>query len=569
MDLIRDNFQEIYHAVSSKQADGSVNLVANFFGTRIYDSRVGWGRVWRWFYIIIDKLIHHDYRYDRFKKAILHTHCLYHRAIFQLRIHLNSYENYLKLSGGGYPVSEEEISRSRREISLCHRSFSPFIKLMKKDSFARLGKIFHSCFSNKKSKKEMEALWLSPEIENMESLQKVIELEGAVQGPLPLEIFKKIIRGKALNVLDERSLDIWVKKLNNHLTSVDKVHQAIREIVKRYAGASASVDVQTAQLEGFLEEKGCCIFEREDPIHMRWRSRLKVGDNLIYKNEKLTLGQRINCGVDRSLQVFTIENEPDKLVIIGQNSVMLSLRKYWNKMTEGFGVEPLEISEIFEEGRCGMIDKVEVISGRKWESIKNDKNLRLVNEIVTLLRWFLDQGATPDRFEAGKIMFDDQNRLKTLILMKKCPLDFNALEDFALEVANGDQSIFEYLVTRSGLLKHKAALYYRELFEEVIKGKGVLPEELAAIYCISDSRVVERGRVLVRELLIMQKELCSRVLSLQPNMDIHEIESRVKAAMLRIYKKMKSSGILMPSMGNEVLKFMNLGNKSLPVSPLI
>lgn len=86
----------MYHALHSPE-QRSLNLVANYSGTRIYDSRVGWGRLWRIFYAISDRIGKQDWRFDRMKSAILYTHELFHKQLPFVQEHVSNYEHYLQL----------------------------------------------------------------------------------------------------------------------------------------------------------------------------------------------------------------------------------------------------------------------------------------------------------------------------------------------------------------------------------------------------------------------------------------------------------------------------------------
>lgn len=555
IELVRDNFQEICHAAGPSR-EGGIHLVANFSGTRIYDSRVGWGRLWRWFYDIAEAITGKDYRFIKFKCAVLRTHHLFHIALQHLSKHLGSYDAYMKQVGSGYDVRENEVHHSRQAITLCYRSFFPFIKLLRGKPNPKLMKIFQACFPHKKQSKEMLGLWLTPDINKLEAAQKIIALEGISQGPLPLEIFKKIIRGKTLNVLDNKSLDVWIKKVNSHVSSVDKVHGAMKEIAVGYKKASdVGLDI-AALLETYLSDRGCRVFDAKDPNYLQWRKRLKAGDIITYKGEDMTLGRRINAlaeGVG-DLMSFEVAGEAGRMVLVAQNRAALLIRKYRQEEAGGFGVEPVELLDVFAEGRYGLIEKVEPITWRKWVGIGHEGDRRLLDEVVTLLQWFVNQDATPSGFAASKLVLDGNFCLRSLVPMKKKAFDFNDLEDFVMQFANGNQSIFQYVMAKSGLLKHKTALFYRELVTGALKGQKMQADDLAAIYKIVDFKIVNRGVELVKHVLRMHQDLCWRVSQMQFENDSNEVEDKVRAAILQAYKETKACGVLWPSMSEDVFK---------------
>ena len=109
-------------------------LVANLSGTRIYDSTRGWGRLWRWFYRIIDRLTLQNYRLSKLQQAVEYTHRIFQEQLISLRQHMTCYETYLQKAGGGYEIIEGPVHDARKGIRLWNQSTLPFVKLMRHGS---------------------------------------------------------------------------------------------------------------------------------------------------------------------------------------------------------------------------------------------------------------------------------------------------------------------------------------------------------------------------------------------------------------------------------------------------
>lgn len=541
--LIRDNFQEIYHAVQSKEGHG-LALVANFSGTRIYDSTCGWGRLWRWFYRVADWLCVGNLRFEKLKSAIVYTHRQFQSQLPYIQKHVDKYETYLTAAGEGYRVDEEDCHASRRAITLWYTSYSPFIRSMKTLEHPKLERLFRLCFPDK----DVEALWTCSAMESVEACHWMIDLEGIVQGPMPLEVFKKFLREKPLNAIDDRTLEKWVKKLNQNPSCVHIVHEAIKAISSRYISKKKEQKVGFADLERFLEDKGCEVFRQLDPEHISWRKQLKQKSEISMNGEKWILGSQIVSAKSKTENtlVFSLANHPQYIFLTAQNRAALGIRRCRQTLENGFGVEPAQMLDIFDDGRWAVMERLQPLNSRVWSrtnSCFNQEDQRILDQLAGLLSWLVKQKATPAHFSSEFIMFDRQYCLKALKPTTKQPFDFNALEDFAYQCAGGNLSAFQYLMTKSGLSRHPIAGFYHVLVEEALQGNATSVEDLACIYKIVDPKIVDRGIQLIHDLLALRDKLCLKARQEHPDRNLNEIEKDISGCILKRYRESKAAGI--------------------------
>lgn len=561
--LIRDNLQEIYHAAHSEW--DRLNLVANFSGTRIYDSTRGWGRAWCWFYRAASWITGKNQRFHKLKVAILRTHSLFQHQLLHIHKDLERYESYLALAGGGYNVVEDDFHGVRKAISLWHSSHAPFIKSLDDLKHPKLEKLFHICFAEKNPRPSMAVLWSDPELIALDGCHKIIDLEGLSQEPLPLEIFKKIIRKKNLNILDDKRLESWIKKINRCPASVNLVHEAMQAIAARYIKPARDGNASLADpsaLEVYLEDKGCTIFKQHDPQHIAWRHKLTKDASLSCQGQELVLDAQIQPAkshVDNTL-VFSIQNQPQYVVLIAQNRAALGMKRCRQKLGNGFGVELVHMLDIANEGRWSLAERLKPVNSRKWMIqpgggfSKEDE--AAINELAMLLGWLVKQNCTPLDFAPESIMFDKDSHLKALRPLSRKAFDFNALEDFAVQCAAGNLAVFQLLMAKSGLVNHPIAHFYNELVAATLKGDKTTVGDLAAIHKIVDPEVVDRGAALRRDVLELRAKLSMKVRECQPDKDIQLIEKEGTAYLCKFYQNTHSAGILWPSLGEDVLEKM-------------
>lgn len=560
--ILRDNLQEIEHAVRDRQGCG-LRLVANFFGNRIYDSSRGWGRLWVWFYRFVDWVRHkdNDLRLDKLKQAIVNTHNLFQSQLPQIENHITAYESYLRQAGSGYSVNEDQIHAVRSAIIFWNQSYAPFLRLMKHVNCPKLEKLFRLSFAGRSSQSDAAVLWANPFSAQLKVFQKVIDVEGLSCGPLPLEAFKKILRKKPLNSIDNKNLDRWIGKINKVSGCVNRVDGMLRAVAARFSKARTedSKHADWVVLEAFLEDKGCSVFQQQDPKHILWQQALKKGMILSQGEEEFVLEHEILpwASGSENTRVFSLEKPLGQVLLASQNKTALAIRRFRGTAGNGFAVEPAKILGIFDNGRWGTMERLQPLGSRKWTSVFGNlspEDAPLVNGLAGLLGWLVKQNCTPSNFSSKTIMFDAQYRLRALKTMEKREFDFNALQDFALEFSAGNAVIFQYLMSTSGMAKHPVANFYYELIAHAFGGDETAVEDMASIYKIGDPKVVDRGTALVQEALTLRSQLCMKIREAQPDQDPKAIKKAVGSTILSCYLSTKGCGILWPLLGQEVLK---------------
>jgi hypothetical protein len=482
-------------------------LTANFSGTRVYDSTRGWGRLWRWFYGVINRLTFKNFQLEKLKQSINHTHHLFQQQLILLRQNISSYENYLKQSGSGYEINESLIHPIRQQIQLWNQSTLPFIKLIRNGHCDKLNQLFKLCFGESL---EYSILWDVPYSLVSESIANLIDIEGVIQGPMPLEVFKKILKNKPLNLLDSKALEKWIRKINQ-CPYVDKVNGALVAIVNRYLPREMDKSTQVIRLKIFLEEKGCDVFRQDDLEHLKWRNEVKNGTMLSHGNLQWEIEASIpslKLEGDKTL-IFTLKNS-SKVLLIGQNVSVLGMRALRLKDFKDCAIQPASL-EIYEEGRWAVMEWMCSLESRQWLTPQGNNSLHpsdlaLANELSKLIERSIKQQTTPSNFCSASLMYDQNQKLRMLKPMVDKAFDFNALKEFAIACAAGNQAVLKYIMIKSGLADHPVCVFYRELIKNALEGDETSIDDMAGIYKILDPRVVEKGAILVKEMLAVRDE---------------------------------------------------------------
>lgn len=545
---VKDNFREISHAIYRNNE--KLSLVANFSGTRIYDSGCGWGKIWQWFYSIVECLAGRGIWLSKLKTAILNTHAQFQQKLPLISAHATQYARYLKKSCNGYAVNENDFFAARKAITEWNHATSRFIKIAANPKQVKLSQLFNLCFDHASAE-----VFSFPEYRALKRYQKIIDLEGFTNGPLPLGQLEKAFLGKMLNESDQSVLKKWVRKINLSSCTVRQLHAALRAIQEELTQPGEERP-NLGKMELCLEEYGCTLFKQPDPRHLHWRNQIQPGVQI---DSEFILGEQIGkkpVGFDE-FKIYDVDNYEDLVLIIGHNEAVLEMRQIKHSR-ENYAIEPVQFLGLDTRGRWAVMEKLQPLNGQEWTShttlTRGDRQRS--EKIVNLLKWLVEEEQTPQNFSPYTLMFDQNFQLKSLKPTLPGDFDYNALEDFAFQYASGNPIVFQHLMEASGLSRHQTAEFYYEVVEYALKGEAFDIDDLGGIYNVTDQKVIDRGLSLQTDILQIRRKCCLEILKNNPQEDPQKIQNQVNDLLFKCYKKTKAAGLLWPTLQSEVMSLV-------------
>lgn len=554
---LRCNLQEVYSAV---HRNSGTLLVANIQGTRIYDAACGWGRVWRWFYGIIGCFTREFYQTEKLLQAIQTTHRIFHNELHHIKKHIENYHTYLKQVCSASPVHESDFHAARKAITIWNDATLPFVQLLRSGRNNHLNRIFENRFDL-----DEETLKFCLQYQN------IIDLEGILHQPLPIEILAKMATGTAISETNRALFQKWITKINEQarIIGIQRFHRALRGIIEHLMDINANpidTSFHLAKLELHLIDAKCqAIFMEKDPKHIAWRRTLKSGDSLTSSGTTFVLGEQIGHkadGIDRTL-VFNIATDPKSVMIIGISRAILGIKQIMRNEYHG-ELELVAFKHVDPRGRFAIVEKLpRSLDGFQWTSTAQKVSRadeQRCKPIVRMLNQLLQNEKTPAFFSPKYLGIDAKGILKCMKVTHDTIFDFNALEQFVYSVANRNLTIFRHLMSASGLSSHLFARYYQQMVEHAIKDKANAKERDAGRVAdtkgsgVDDPRVVDRAQALYREVRQMKKR-CFDLLSELHSNALHPalLETRISKYLLEYYLNSKAGNILWPTLEQDVV----------------
>jgi hypothetical protein len=557
--LLTDNLQEIHAAAFSGKK--GLNITPNIWGTRIYVSSAGWGRLWTWLYdSLFGAFFGKNLKRKKLKQAMQHTHRLFQEQSTIISKQSNLFQTYLLKKSKGEKVDEKAFHGIRGSLISWYDATHPFLKLLKTKENAALIELIRLSFST-----ETTPFACGSTIQEISHYKKILHLEGLLEAPIPYFTLFKASKIKELKNEDVKILENFIKKVNQveDKLQIRTFHRLLGTLInifqKNVATQTEEAIPNLAGLELELVDRGCKIFLQKDLKHLDWRYSLRPGDKLICNGSELTLGDPIGQqGEDRSNNlIFSIQNDNGKVVSIGINEAVHAL-KHKIGIDHGWGIKSVKYQGIDLKGRFAVLERLhDPLEGYQWKSgvdhiHREDENV--ATPLAKLLQWLLEQERTPLNFSPKYLMFNIKGRLKCLKVALEGEFDFNALEQFAWQCAAGNSKIFEVLMEASGMCEHVFAKFFLKMVINSLEGDDQDAGDIAASMQISDPRIVDRGKILFGEVTQL-KERCIKKLKRTYEIPSHlDLPKELGEAILDCYTFTSAAGILPAYLENDVIE---------------
>ena len=148
-------------------------------------------------------------------------------------------------------------------------------------------------------------------------------------------------------------------------------------------------------------------------------------------------------------------------------------------------------------GLYSLIENLTPLQGLNWAKCPSGvdpADLPKANAIAAFIKECLVKEKTPEGLSQNAWFFAEKNQLSTIDPAENGALDFNALEDFAIECSSGNDAVRKYLLKSSGLSAQPIADYYKKVVKSSLKGKDMDLIHQLAIYGCGDKKVLQRAR---------------------------------------------------------------------------
>jgi hypothetical protein len=549
LELLGSNLREIFVAIHDDNSQ-ELDLVPNGFGTRLYHVSEGWGRLWKWFFNIIELFIGEGFEKEKLQEALEKTHTIFKKEVSSIQEHIKNYNSYLQAIIDGNMVKESyhDVCHS---ITNWYRETAVFTSLAQRKENEKLSKLFQQHYN-------MEEFPFSCTYDEQElqKIQKIIDLEGLFQKPLPLFILKKLATAQEITESESQKLQSWIAKINkNDRIDLEIFHEGLRACVDCFSTKQPPADLSILELA--LADRKCELFDRPDQAHMRWRKSLKSGDNIQCNGKQIKIGDPVGAKfteLDRHI-IFTVEDDPQEIIVIGINKAVLSL-EYRIMQDKCAGTYFPNYIDVDAQGICARVERLKRSLDRVvWVGSDSldptDKNT--AEPIANLMKYWIKNKITLQDMSLKNFMFSNDDILKYAKINFPVDIDYIALEDFVLACSKGNLAIFLYLVKNSTLNLQTYRQLYTCMMQHALNNEEKKAEEAASILRIDDPKIFIRANQLYNEVRLLKEKCCSTIFENFIVNDRDLLSTTVNKNIKDFHLKTHSGGIIWHSAEQAVI----------------
>lgn len=503
-------------------------------------------------YQLLTVLYGTEYRLHKLCKAIRVTQETFQETIQNTQKMMLKRQELLQKSGEGESVDPVQWVEITRELCGAINTFS-IVKM--KDSFQDTLKQIQTTADRLTAQlpRNMRPKNLqfrsSANIDGLFSQQPLLEFESLVEKIPPYTALKKLstFRG-GLEEHFESGLKEWIGKIEEKQLPPNLIHRALRTYLE---SQSNNKELSLSCLEWQLWRRGLKSLERTDREHLMRRKSLYNQETIRGKSKSYPIDERLlhHPLHEAGRAVFSIREDPKHLLVVGQNSAEISLDI--ERGIEDQEILPLVFIEV--DGQVYLMEKLPtLLIGQKWKETSDPK----LQSIVQLLHKLIGLKRTPV-LQLGDFGYTESNQLKRMR-----PFEWNEgknideLVKFAKEVANGNLSIFRYLLGETGLKNHPNYAYFTQIVESSLKEKDNPPDcdDIAVEFNIDDSETRETARNLQREILTIEQSCWERVLSDYSLNNPAAFRPKIGTAIKREFRDILGVGIIWQGMEKTVIQ---------------
>jgi hypothetical protein len=318
---------------------------------------------------------------------------------------------------------------------------------------------------------------------NLRFIDQKRAYERLTRQPLPLELFQKAAFKKPMLVREEKRLKQWIAclkerengtfkgfngKYPHEFVKVRKLHRFVYELYHHFLkpekaqviGGNPSLGALEAKLEAF----GLNLSQERDRLHLDWVESLAKGQTITIQGQDYVIGTEVTTAIDkeRDMRAFVLDDNRD--IVFYKNEAGAYLEVY-QAQEEHCGIPLVKILSRKEKGAMAIREAItDTLDQIVWTSkeVLTEEDAKVANPLVDLITYLFQLPYTPYPLETSAFGYHVNGEMRALKTMKQSAFFFEAIEQFAYRIAQGNTRIFTYLM-RMGPQDHSdMAKEYRE-----------------------------------------------------------------------------------------------------------
>lgn len=530
--------------VDRKIVPERIRLVASLFG-RLYDPSCGWGRFWDLFYRFLAFFKKTELRQRKLQEAFRVFRSNYSACYAAMQSHFNTAFNDLQEAFKSNSVIPNKVAIEG--IAKWYQATYSFMKTLKKNPL-RVTALFQSLLPEAFTFENQDITV----IKNFFSLHTLMQLSNAnvpffdIAQLWKREGDRKRGVAESARTESERRVQEWSNRLfhASPSLSVSEWQRAFKDGIfaivnmenlcraegeakgKVETNRSDSVELRARAVFAKFVEMGCSRQDEEckqrkcnkalvpDPEHLAWRTQLHSGSELLFRGEKLTLGQPLNSKPSDENVVYTLVDKPDVVIRIADNKLKLTAMQHeMERKNPAIYLPYAKCIAVDGKGRFALFERVQTLNQLEWEPFEKETEISPAErvkyaQIIDLVeRMLRNREKCFSPFKPTHFGFSKTSSYPVSTApLKIGPFNFDEMEAALVTISKNNPKIFRLFMQKSGMLSSTEAAFYETVVREGLEGIDTNIPQLTILREITHytGQVIDNGKALRREILTIR-----------------------------------------------------------------
>jgi len=537
------------------------HLTANSCGTRLYDARCGWGRLWYLWGRVWQLLswllpLPPSEPQQLVLKALQKSNRIFQQELLYAQQAADIYHSHICAAAEDRlsTYSEIEVDTAEGMLTSWHQVTSYLKeKYIPGDIITQ-----HFALDDKIKKK-------------LKRCQAIIDLQDIMEVRRPLPFSR--LRTAIIDPKQPVDLGLWCRELNDVRETEEQneekelicsLHKALSALVYFFSPSEKMQEqrLALAGLEAQLIEKGCTVFAQNEKKLCDRMVKLQKGETFtLLDGKKFILDERIDGEQRKDFVVFAlrksdevaaghkIEGDPhmqsiiaprDRVkrdeplhleLLITNNRARIGLELYRNGQQQGCAPRCRDVDMSNTPSWCALT--------ASFQNVVPPINPQQSITLIACIKSWIDKNTIPTPLNIGSIGWDYSGNIRSRYALDGIPFDCSTVEQFLWDCTGGNQPKFSDMMQKSGLKSHYQAQFYCAAIKGAIEQGCPDCSEMAKYRAIPDSKHAALAKDLCNKAIELRDAVLRTLLS--PTFPQKEKDKKMVAEVNKIFLNLHSS----------------------------
>ena len=319
------------------------------------------------------------------------------------------------------------------------------------------------------------------------------------------------------------------------------------------------VVARVVRLGRFLEDNDFKIYDKKDQCHVKWIGKIsrRIIREITINSKKVELRGLIAVQKSHGDNhvVFSIKDDLDNVFVTSTFNPFKMALEHIERYDGNWGLPLVETKAFDMLGYGTIVERLDdIVSEHFWPDSMAEFTTEDRERLEALQKFVADmvkRNSMPEGLTTRALMFNYQNEIRFIKVLKCETFDFLTMEEFIWESANNREYIYKYLMFGTGIHDHKIMTFCGNMFERMLCDDVVDIVRETILAGIDDPRIADALTELQANIVKVRDGITAKVKKKTDTLS--DVPSRVVDFMREKYAEDGSGFIFMPSLKRRIV----------------